>query len=156
MFLVDPITSGSEFSVTLRDGAFLAGILLAGSAAWWKLTAKINGFGARTTETDKTAVAAHTLGEKLLIEFEGARQERIQLRERIVTAEANVKKLGEELSEERLAVMATLHSNERAASERDATLREQLAVLNERMNIDRIVRTVVREFHDGNPSSTRS
>jgi len=153
--VIEPSVGDSSFAINIKDAIAILVFVLGLSAAWWKLTEKINGHGKRTTEASDTATKAYTLAEKLLVEFEGARQERIQLRERIVTVEANVVKLGEELSEERLAVMTTLHNNERAASERDATLREQLAVLNERMNIDRIVRTVVREFHD-NPSSTRS
>lgn len=145
--MLSPILD-TEVTLGIRDWFYIAGVLLAGSTAWWKLTNKINGVGARTTVAGSTATEAKILADKVHLEMEGARGERAAIRERVAAVEIATAKLTEELSEERMAVMTTLHNNERAASERDTALQVQLATLTERIDVDRIVRSVVREFKE--------
>jgi hypothetical protein len=42
--------------------------------------------------------------------------------------------------------MSTLHASEKAAAERDARMREELARISERLNIERMVQSVVRNM----------
>lgn len=137
-----------EGSITLatHDWLQIGGALIAIAGIWWKLETKVNGFGTRTTEAEHNAIAAKSIAEKAVLEIQMAMDERNQIRDRVSSVETKVDAIKEELSEERLAVMSTLHDNERAAAERDAQLREKLAQLTERIDINRIIRTVVQEF----------
>lgn len=142
--------NAAELTLGVRDVIWLLGGVLTASAIWWKQNGKINGYGKRVDDATINAAAALKLGDKLVLELETAHSERSELRERVTAVETMIDAVKEELSEERLAVMTTLHNNERAAAERDAQLREQLAGLKERMDIQRIVRNVVSEFKGGN------
>lgn len=139
----------AELTLGIRDVIWVIGVVISGSAIWWKQNGKINGFGKRVDNVEIASAASLKLGDKLVLELENAHNERGELRERVAQVETLIDAIKEELSEERLAVMTTLHNNERAAAERDAQLREQLAGLRERMDIQRIVKTVVQEFKGG-------
>ena len=140
-----------EGSVTLslKDGIQLAGLIAAIAGIWWKLDAKVNGFGERANKAEKDATAALAIADKAVLEIQMASTERAEIRDRVSSVETKVDAIKEELSEERLAVMSTLHENERAAAERDAQLREKLAQITERIDINRIVKTVVQEYNRG-------
>lgn len=139
----------AELTLGIRDVVWVIGIVISGTAIWWKQNGKINGFGKRVDDVEVASAACLKLGDKMVLELENAHNERGELRERVAQVETLIDAIKEELSEERLAVMTTLHNNERAAAERDAQLREQLAGLRERMDIQRIVKTVVQEFKGG-------
>src|SRR5678815_1256499 len=136
----------ASLNFTLRDIIELVGVILTISAVWWKLDAKVNGFGERTTKAQEDATASRTLAEKCMLDDQVGTAERAEIRERIAANETSVDNLHEELTQERLAVMSTLHANERAAAERDASLRVELAKLTERVDINRIIRSVVAEY----------
>lgn len=140
-----------EASVTLgtRDVIEAIGLILTVSAIYWKLNNTVNNFGERATNAERDAIAAKTIADKALLEIQLAAEERNQIRDRVSSVETKVDTIKEELSEERLAVMSTLHANESAAAERDAQLREKLAQLTERIDINRIVKTVVQEYNRG-------
>jgi chromosome segregation ATPase len=142
------IQEGS-ITLSLKDGITLAGIIVAIAGVWWKLDAKVNGFGERANKAEKDATAALAISDKAVLEIQMASTERAEIRDRVSSVETKVDAIKEELSEERLAVMATLHENERAAAERDAQLREKLAQITERIDIQRIVKTVVQEYTRG-------
>lgn len=148
MFLLQ---SANTISLAPRDWVELITGIFVIAGVWWKLDSKVNGFGKRADQAAIDASAAKALGDKLVLELDNAHSDRSDLRERIATVETMIDGVKEELSEERLAVMTTLHNNEKAAAERDAQLREQLARLTERMDIQRMIRTVVAEFKGGNP-----
>jgi hypothetical protein len=71
------------------------------------------------------------------------------MREKIAGNAANIRSLQDELQSDRLAVMTTLHNNEKAAAERDAKTREELARISERLDIERMVTSVVRNLKVG-------
>lgn len=136
----------TQIPLTTRDIIELV-VFVAGSAGlWYRLEAKVNGIGGRTTTAQNDATAAKALADKCVMDDQVATAERAEIRERIAANETSVDNLHEELTQERLAVMSTLHANERAAAERDASLRVELAKLTERVDINRIIRSVVAEY----------
>lgn len=136
----------TQIPLTARDIIELVTFTVASAGLWYRLEAKVNGIGTRTTQAQLDATAAKAVADKCVIDDQVATAERAEIRERIAANETSVDNLHEELAQERLAVMSTLHANERAASERDANLRVELAKLTERVDINRIVRSVVSEF----------
>jgi hypothetical protein len=146
MFMMLQGITTESFPVTLRDIIELVTIVIAIAGIWYRLENKVNGYGKRTDQAQADASAAKTLADKCVIDDQVATAERAEIRERIAANETSVDNLHEELAQERLAVMSTLHANERAAAERDANLRVELAKLTERVDINRIVRSVVSEF----------
>lgn len=149
MILQQVAQQAGTLSLEPRDWIELIVLIFAVAGVWWKLDTKVNGFGARADDAARDATAAKAVGDKLVLELENAHNDRADLRERVATVEAMIDAVKEDLSEERLAVMTTLHNNEKAAAERDAKLREELARLTERMDIQRMIRTVVAEFAKG-------
>lgn len=147
--MLQQVKDAGELTLGIRDVIWLIGIVISGTAIWWKQNSKINGYGKRVDDATINAAAALKLGDKLVLELDTAHNERADLRERVAAVETMIDAVKEELSEERLAVMTTLHNNERAAAERDAQLREQLAGLKERMDIQRMVKMVVQEYSKG-------
>ncbi len=147
--LQQPIQDATSLTLGIRDVVWIVGIVLTGSAIWWKQNSKINGYGKRVDQVEIDSAAALKLGYKLVLELQGAANDRSELRERVASVETVVDAIKEELSEERLAVMTTLHNNEKAAADRSADLQKQIAVLTERMDINRIVRSVVAEYTKG-------
>lgn len=135
-----------EFPVTGRDIVELVGAVLALAGVWYRLENKVNGYGKRTDAAAADGASAKVIGEKNAIELQVGIAERTEIRERIAANETSIDNLHEEMTQERLAVMSTLHANERAASERDANLRVELAKLTERVDINRIIRSVVAEY----------
>lgn len=136
----------TQIPLSPRDIVEFGGILLAIAGVWYKLENKVNGLGTRTTEAKENAIAAKLIADKCVMDDQIATAERAEIRERIAACETSVDNLHEELTQERLAVMSTLHANERAAAERDASLRVELAKLTERVDINRIIRSVVAEY----------
>jgi len=140
-------------TLSLKDGITLILTIAGITGIWWKLDAKVNGFGERTNKAEKDATAALAISDKAVLEIQLGATERAEIRDRVASVETKVDAIKEELSEERLAIMATLHENERASAERDAQLREKLAQITERMDIQRIVKTVVQEYTRGGKSA---
>src|SRR5690606_35515668 len=52
----------------------------------------------------------------------------------------------DEFSDDRLAIMTQLHNSEKNAAEREARLREQLARIEEPMNIDRMIGSAIQKL----------
>jgi hypothetical protein len=106
----------------------------------------INNLGEKVSHID-TSCTTHSEGITLLrLEQQQSRDERIAMRERTAADTAGIRVLQEELQQERLLVMTTLHNNERTSAERDARTREELARISERLDIERMVTTVVRNL----------
>lgn len=110
----------------------------------------INEVGKRVNSIS-TDCSIHDKGiTDLRLEQQASRDDRGTMRENIGRNSAAIAALREELQEERLAVMTTLHNNEKAAAERDAQTRERLAQISERLDIERMVTSVVRALSPGN------
>jgi hypothetical protein len=113
-----------------------------------KVAEDINKVGERANET-KSLCATHdvSVGE-LKLEQQRSTDDRAQIREKVATNAKAIEAITDELRADRLAVMSTLHSNEKAASERDAQNREKLARIEERLDIERLVKSVVRNLRE--------
>jgi chromosome segregation ATPase len=135
----------------IRVAEFL--ILIVGFAfsvwrAWVAMNTKLNGMGERVNEIKSSCTSHQTDIENIKREQELSRVERTEIRERAAQALTKIDTMREEIAEERLAIQSTLHANEKAASERDAQLRERLARIDERLNVREMVSQVVREFKE--------
>lgn len=86
--------------------------------AYWKARNQIDGLGQRTNEAEKD----------------------------IASLRGQVGALKDEIRDDRLAIMTQLHNSEKAAQERESRLREQLARIEERMNVDRMVEMAVKKL----------
>jgi septal ring factor EnvC (AmiA/AmiB activator) len=140
---------------TLNQWLTAVGILVGWTIVAWrfftKLSTDINRVGERTNAVETSCTSHGTEITNLKLEQQRSADDRGTMRERIAASEKEIETLGAELREERLAVMSMLHANERAAAERDAQTREQLARISERLNIERMVQSVVRNMkRDGN------
>lgn len=116
-----------------------------GWKAWTSLTAIVNGLGDRVKKLEHDEVVNDERMHILRRDSELFVQESKSVRDRISSAEVRIDALREELRDDRLAIMSQLHASEKHASERDATLRVELSKLKERLNINEMIRTVVRE-----------
>ena len=158
---------GSENVVTLNNlqtsFAIFAFFLLWGGTLWRsikasgskesrhaealeKLTTDINEVGTRVNKMNDACVINGTKISALELELQTSRDDRAHMREKIGANEGSIKALQEELQADRLAVMSTLHANEKAAAERNAHTREELARISERLNVEQMVHSVVRSF----------
>lgn len=102
----------------IATGISLVVALSAVFAAYWKARNQIDGLGQRTNEAEKDIAALN----------------------------ARVGSLKDEISDDRLAIMTLLHNSEKSAAEREMRLREQLARIEERMNIDRMIDSAIRKL----------
>ena len=99
------------------------------------ITLSIGGFIAYWKGWNSLIIKINSVGEKYNL-----------LETKVVTNETKIDAIKEELATERLAVMTLMFNNEKAANERHADLKVQLATLQERINVADIVRTTVREM----------
>lgn len=106
----------------------------------------VNEVGSRINNTNLACGKHEEAIQSLKIEQQQSRDDRINMRERIATNYASIQALQEELQQERIVVMSTLHANEKAAAERDTLTRVELAAIKERMNIEMMVQSVVRNL----------
>lgn len=136
---------------TLNQWLTAAGILAGWTVVAWrffnKLSTDVNNVGERVNTVEKSCASHGTEIQNLKLEQQRSIDDRGNMRERIAASEKEIETLGLELREERLAVMSTLHASEKAAAERDAATREQLARISERLNIEQMVQAVVRNMH---------
>jgi septal ring factor EnvC (AmiA/AmiB activator) len=109
----------------------------------------INEVGTRVNNTNLSCGKHDEAIQSLKIEQQQSRDDRINMRERIASNFAAIQALQEELQQERIVVMSTLHANERAAAERDTLTRVELAQIKERLNIETMVQSVVRNMKVG-------
>lgn len=116
--------------------------------AWAKLTSDINQVGDRVNKVELADKAKETEIINLKISQQRVIDDTNAMRERVASSERELETLSSELREERLAVMTMLHNNEKAAAERDAMTREELAAIRERLNIERMVHTVVKSMRN--------
>lgn len=114
--------------------------------AYSKLANDNNNIGERVNKVEVSCTTSTTEIGNLKLEQQRSTDDRGNMRERIAATERTLVLLSEELREERLAVMSTLHSSEKAAAERDAQTREQLARISERLNIEQMIQSVVRNM----------
>ncbi len=123
--------------------------IIGGWIIWsWRvgLTIKtdLNNVGTRINSTEIESTRHETEIANLKLELQRSIDDRNIIREKVAGNTKSLDELRDEIRDDRLAVIATLHINEKTASERDAVLRETLARLQERINIEEIVRSVVR------------
>jgi septal ring factor EnvC (AmiA/AmiB activator) len=108
----------------------------------------VNKVGERANET-KSLCATHAAAvADIKLELQRSMDDRAIMREKIATNAKAIEAVTDELRADRLAVMSTLHANEKAASERDAQNREKLARIEERLDIERMVKNVVRSLKE--------
>lgn len=139
----------SDQWIRLAEFLFLIiGFAFALWKAWVKLNEKVSGFGRRVKAVEENCAANGKDLEGVLREQAQARIERSDIRAMAVENRTKVETLRQEIADDRLAIMSTLHANEKAAAERNAELREKLGRLDERLNIQAMVRQVVREFKE--------
>lgn len=117
--------------------------------SWVHMSNRLNAYGKRVGKVEENCVAYNKDIENMKLEQDRARNERDAIRTVAMAAGVKADALQQELTNERLAVMSTLHQNETAAAERDANLRERLARMDERLNVRAMVTQVVREMKDG-------
>lgn len=116
--------------------------------AWAKLTGDINQVGERVNEIKIASAQNNTEIINIKIGQQRLTDDANTMRERVASTERELDTLSTELREERLAVMTMLHNNEKAAAERDAMTREELAAIRERLNIERMVHSVVKSMRN--------
>lgn len=116
--------------------------------AWTKITSDVNQVGTRVNETRDNCTTHTSEINSLKLEQQQSRDDRTNMRERIAANSQAIKALSEEQQADRIAVMTQLFNNEKAAAERDAQTREALAAIRERLNIEQMVKSVVRNFKD--------
>lgn len=114
--------------------------------AWAKLTSDINQVGDRINKVELADTAKATEIINLKLSQQRIIDDTNAMRERVASSERELETLSSELREERLAVMTMLHNNEKAAAERDARTREELAAIRERLHIEKMVQSVVRNL----------
>jgi predicted nucleic acid-binding Zn-ribbon protein len=118
--------------------------------AWAKLTGDINQVGERVNEIKIASAQNNTEIVNIKIAQQRSDDNTNAMRERLASTERELETLSTELREERLAVMTMLHNNEKAAAERDARTREELAAIRERLHIEKMVQSVVRNMRGHN------
>lgn len=111
-----------------------------------KTATDIDRVGEKVNRTNVLCDAHDVSVQSLKLEQQASRDDRNTMRERIAANATSINTLKEDMQTERLAVMTTLHNNERSAAERDASTREQLARISERLDIERLVTVVVRNL----------
>lgn len=116
--------------------------------AWVNLSNKVNGFGKRVSKVEENCVSNAKDIDTMKQELDHGRNERIEIRTMAAKAEAAAVALSREVADDRLAVMSTLHSNEKAAADRAAELKEKIGRLDERLNMLNLIRLVAREAVD--------
>jgi septal ring factor EnvC (AmiA/AmiB activator) len=149
----------------VKDWLGIAAILAVWTVGIWKA------YASNRAEIEKVKSDLNNVGERantvkancqthdveignLKLEQQRSMDDRSNMRERIATNAKAIDGLAEELRADRLAVMSTLHANEKAAAERNAIMREELARIGERLNIERMIQSVVRSMkRDGNAES---
>lgn len=109
-----------------------------------KVTTDLNNVGTRVNSLELTNERQSTDIDNLKLELQRSVDDRNNMRERLAGNTRSIDELRDEIRDDRLAVLTTLHNNEKAAAERDAVLRESLARLQERVNIEELVRAVIR------------
>lgn len=115
-------------------------------AAITKVATDIDRVGERVNTTNTSCSKHEEAITGLRLEQQQSRDDRNTMREKVAGNAAAIAAIREEIQQERLQVMSTLHANERAAAERDAVTREQLATIRERLNIEQMVTTVMRNL----------
>lgn len=135
---------------TLNQWLGVLVVVVGWTFAMWRAYAKLsndaNRIGERVNNVETYCTSHGTEIVNLKLEQQRSADDRGNMRERIAASEKEIETLGSELREERLAVMTMLHNNEKAAAERDAHTREELARINERLNIERMIQSVVRNM----------
>lgn len=137
---------------TLNDWFAIAAIVVVWIAvtwkAWSKLSNDINNLGDRVnTIRDNCNTHSVQVGD-LKLEQQASRDDRMNMREKIATNSKGLEALESELREERLAIMTQIHNSDKAAAERDAQTREALAGIRERLNVEQMVKSVVRNLRE--------
>lgn len=138
------------FPQTLNQWLAAIGVVFVWGLAVWrayaKLTNDINQVGERVNEIKVSDATKGTEITNIKLEQQRLKDNQDAMRERISANEKEIETVGNELREERLAVMTMLHNNEKAAAERDARTREELAAIRERLNIEKMVQSVIRNL----------
>lgn len=111
-----------------------------------KVATDVDRVGEKVNATNLSCTKHDEAIQNLKIEQQQSRDDRMNMRERIAGNFTAISALQEELQQERLTVMATLHNNEKAAAERDTQTRVELARISERLDIEQMVHAVVRNF----------
>lgn len=110
------------------------------------LTRDINAVGSKVNSVERSCTTHDADIANLKIEQGVSGTDRTTMREKIAANAASITSIKEEIQTDRLAVMTQLHNNEKAAAERDAALRERLASITERLDIERMIASVVRNM----------
>jgi site-specific recombinase len=109
-----------------------------------KVTTDLNNVGSRVNTLELDNAKKQTDIDNLKLELQRSVDDRNTMRERVASNGRSLEELREEIRDDRIAVLTTLHNNEKAAAERDAMLRESLARLQERINIEELIKSTVR------------
>lgn len=128
--------------------AVVGGWIVISWRAMLAIKTDLNNVGSRVNELELSKAKHLTEIENLKLEQQRSIDDRNNMRERLAGNSRSIDELRDEIRDDRLAVLTTLHNNEKAAAERDAVLRESLARLQERVNIEELVRAVVRSRVD--------
>lgn len=115
---------------------------------WDKLHTQLNNVGSRVNELELSDGKQDTQLDSLNLSMQRSVDDRNVIRENVARNTKALEAMDDQIREDRIAVMQTLHDNERAASERNAVLRESMARLEERLNIEMMVKSVVRNFKE--------
>jgi chromosome segregation ATPase len=109
-----------------------------------KVQTDLNNVGSRVNKLELDDARKTTEIDALKLELQRSIDDRNTMRERVAGNARSLEELREEIRDDRIAVLTTLHNNEKAAAERDAVLRESLARLQERINIEELIKSTVR------------
>jgi hypothetical protein len=148
-----------NISQLIKDWLGIAAILFVWTGAVWrawitlnnKITAHgtdLNSLGGRVDGVKADCIKHETEIGNLKMEQQRSSDDRGILREKVAMNAKSIDALTEELREERLAVITMIHNNEKAAAERDTTLRVELAGIRERLNIETMIKSVVRNIKE--------
>lgn len=115
---------------------------------WDKLHTQVNNVGTRVNFLELAKERHETEISNLILNMQRSIDDRGVIRENVASNTKAIEAMDDQMREDRLAVMQTLHDNERAASERNAVLRESMARLEERLNVEMMIKSVVRNLRE--------
>jgi predicted nucleic acid-binding Zn-ribbon protein len=113
---------------------------------YYKLANDLNRVGERVNSVEISCTTTGVEVNNLKLEQQRSIDDRGNLREKIAATARSVEEMREEIRDDRLAVVTMLHNSDKSAAERDAVLREQLARVQERLNIEEMIKSVVRNW----------
>jgi hypothetical protein len=148
------MTQDSFLPATLNQWLGAAAIIIGWTVIVWRamlsIKTDLNNVGTRVNSLELSCNKNTVETDNLKLEQQRSIDDRNTMRERVAGNARSLDELRDEIRDDRIAVLTTLHNNEKAAAERDAILRESLARLQERINVEEMIKGAVRALGQRN------